>query len=402
MKILITGGHLSPALSVIEKLKGEDILYVGRKHALEGDKAFSLEYQTIKNLGIPFFPITTGKLQRKFTRYTTSSFLKFPLGFFQSFFVLKRFKPDVVLGFGSYVSLPIIIISSILKIPVVIHEQTLEAGFANKLSARFAAKICISFESSKRFFPLKKVVLTGNPLRKEIIEVSKMENARPERSPAPSGAGRSRGGKCPPRFAWRGRGKMKNKGLPLLYITGGSLGSHFINNLVKDTVNKLLKDFQVLHQTGDAKEYQDFDTLLRIKNELPENGENYTVKNFLTPAESAEALKKADLVVARAGINTVSELLFLGKPSLLIPLPFTQNNEQLKNAQFLKTLGLGEVLEQKKITTEVFLHTLERMYKNINIYKENSSKSKGLIDKDASSKIAEVVKNVYKKKKNKN
>lgn len=368
MKILITGGHLSPALSVIEKLKGEDILYVGRKHALEGDKAFSLEYQTIKNLGIPFFPITTGKLQRKFTRHTTSSFLKFPLGFFQSFFVLKRFKPDVVLGFGSYVSLPIIIISSILKIPVVIHEQTLEAGFANKLSARFAAKICISFESSKRFFPLKKVVLTGNPLRKEIIAVSKMEN----------------------------------KGLPLLYITGGSLGSHFINNLVKDTVKKLLKDFQVLHQTGDAKEYQDFDTLLRIKNELPENGENYTVRKFLTPAESAEALKKADLVVARAGINTVSELLFLGKPSLLIPLPFTQNNEQLKNAQFLKTLGLGEILEQKKITTEVFLHTLERMYKNINIYKENSSKSKGLIDKDASSKIAEVVKNVYKKKKNKN
>ncbi len=370
MKILITGGHLSPALSVIEKLKGEDILYVGRKHALEGDKAFSLEYQTIKNLGIPFFSITTGKLQRKFTRYTIPSFLKFPLGFFQSFFILKRFKPDVVLGFGGHVSLPIIIISSILKIPVVIHEQTLEAGFANKLSARFAAKICISFESSKRFFPFKKVVLTGNPLRKEIIEVGKTPKA--ENNP------------------------------PLIYITGGSLGSHFINNLVKDAVKKLLKDFQVLHQTGDAKEYQDFDTLLKIKNELPENGENYTVRKFLTPLESAEALKKADLVVARAGINTVTELLFLGKPSLLIPLPFTQNNEQLKNAQFLKTLGLGEILEQKKITTEVFLHTLEEMCKNINNYKENSSKSKGLIDKDASLKIAEAVKNVYKKKKNKN
>lgn len=370
MKILIIGGHLSPALSVIEKLKGEDILYVGRKRALEGDKALSLEYQTIRSLGIPFFSITTGRLQRKFTRYTASSFLKFPLGFLQSFFILKRFKPNVVLGFGSYVSLPIIIMSSILKIPVIIHEQTLEAGFANKLSARFAKKICISFESSKRFFPLKKIVLTGNPLRKEIIEADKAPKA--ENNP------------------------------PLIYITGGSLGSHFINNLVKDAVGKLVKDFQIIHQTGDAKGYKDFDTLLKIKNELSENRGNYTVRKFLTPLESAEALKKADLVVGRAGINTVTELLFLGKPSLLIPLPFTQNNEQLKNAQFLKTQGLGEILEQKKITTEVFLRTLEKMYKNINSYKENSSKSKGLIDKDASLKIAEVVKNVYKKKKNKN
>lgn len=375
MKILITGGHLSPALSVIEKLKGEDILYVGRKHALEGDKAFSLEYQTIKSLGIPFFSITTGRLQRKFTRYTIPSFLKFPLGFSQSFFILKRFKPDVVLGFGGYVSWPIIVMSSFLKIPVVIHEQTLEAGMTNKMAARFAVKICISFESSKRFFPIKKVVLTGNPLRKEIIE----ENQKSKII------------------------NHESKGeLPLLYVTGGSLGSHFINNLVKDTVVKLIKDFQIIHQTGDSNKYKDFDTLLKIKNELGEDGENYTVRKFLTPAESAESLQKADLVVARAGINTVTELLFLGKPSLLIPLPFAQNNEQLKNARFLKAQGLGEILEQKKITAEVFLNTLEKMNKNINSYKENSSKSKALVDRDAALRIVEVVKNVYKKKKNKN
>lgn len=370
MKILITGGHLSPALSVIEKLKGEDVLYVGRKHALEGDKAFSLEYQTIKSLGIPFFSITTGRLQRKFSRYTIPSFLKFPLGFSQSFYILKRFKPDVVLGFGGYVSWPIIAMSSMLKIPVVIHEQTLEAGIANKLAARFAVKICISFESSKRFFPIKKVVLTGNPLRKEIIEVDKEL-------------------------------KSENK-IPLIYITGGSLGSHFINNLVKDTVVKLIKDFQIIHQTGDSREYRDFDSLLKIKNELGEDGKNYEVRKFLTPRESAESLQKADLVVARSGINTVSELLFLGKPSLLIPLPFAQNNEQLKNAQFLKSLGLGEILEQKKITSEVFLNTLLEMNKNINSYKENSSQSKALVDRGAALRIVEVVKNVYKKKKNKN
>lgn len=370
MKILITGGHLSPALSVIEKLKGEDVLYVGRKYALEGDKASSLEYQTIKNLGIPFFSITTGRLQRKFTRYTIPSFLKIPLGFSQSFFILKRFKPDVVLGFGGYVSWPIIIMSSFLKIPVVIHEQTLEAGMTNKMVARFAAKICISFESSKRFFPIKKVVLTGNPLRKEIVQISK-------------------------------ESKVENI-VPLIYITGGSLGSHFINNLVKDTVGKLIKDFQIIHQTGDSRKYKDFDRLLKIKNELGEDGGNYKVQKFLTPLESAESLQKADLVVARAGINTVAELLFLGKPSLLIPLPFAQNNEQLKNARFLKTQGLGEILEQKKITAEVFLRTLEKMSKNINSYKENNKQSKAIVDKDAALRIVEVVNNVYKKKKNKN
>ncbi len=370
MKILITGGHLSPALAVIEKLKGDDILYVGRKHALEGDKAFSLEYQTIKNLRIPFFSITTGRLQRKFTRYTIPSFFKFPLGFSQSFLILKRFKPDVVLGFGGYVSWPIIVVAAILKIPIVIHEQTLEAGITNKMSARFAAKICISFESSKRFFPVKKVILTGNPLRKEIIEISKIQ--KEENNP------------------------------PLIYVTGGSLGSHFINNLVKDTIKNMVKDFKVLHQTGDAKGHNDFDDLIRIKEGLGENKENYVVKKFLTPEESAECLQKADLVVSRAGINTVSELLFLGKPSLLIPLPFSQNNEQLKNARFLKTQGLGEVLEQKKVTAEDFLQTLEKMYKNINNYKENDSKSKKFINEDASLKIAGAVKNVYKKKKNKN
>jgi len=369
MKILITGGHLSPALSVIEKLKGEDVLYVGRKHALEGDKAFSLEYQTIKSLGIPFFSITTGRLQRKFTRHTIPSILKFPLGFSQSFFILKRFKPDIVLGFGGYVSWPIIVMSSFLKIPVVIHEQTLEAGMTNKLAARFAAKICISFESSKRFFPIKRVVLTGNPLRKEIIEISKIQ-------------------------------KQENQPT-VIYITGGSLGSHFINNLVKGTIKKLVNDFQIIHQTGDSRKYSDFDSLLKVKNELGENSKNYIVKKFLTPLESAESLQKADLVVARAGINTVVELLFLKKPALLIPLPFAQNNEQLKNARFFKAQGLGEILEQEKITDEVFLNTLEKMHKNVNSYKEKGNLSKTLIGDDAALKIIEVLKNVYKKKKNK-
>lgn len=373
MKILITGGHLAPALAVIAKLKGEDLLYVGRKYALEGDKAFSLEYQAVNDLGIPFAQITTGRLQRKFTRYTLLSFTKLPLGFYKSFLIVRRFKPDVVLGFGGYVSWPIIVAASLLKIPIVIHEQTLGAGATNRMAARFASKICISFESSRKFFPLQKTVLTGNPIREEIIDKA--------RSISP-------------------KAKDSKNELPLLYITGGSLGSHFINILVKDSLSQLIRNFKIIHQTGDAKKYQDYDGLVKLKETLGENKERYEAKKFLTPKDSAGILVEADLVVGRAGINTVTELIFLQKPSLLIPLPFSQNNEQLENAKFLQTHGLGEILEQSQITVALFVKILESMFINISKYKLNG-KSESIIDLEAAAKIVKVVSDVYSKKKNK-
>src|SRR3990167_6775375 len=174
MKIVIIGGHLTPALSVIEALpKDAQILYIGRKYSLEGDKALSLEYQAITKKGIPFSAIKTGRLQRRITRYTLPSLVKIPYGFGQSLTILRRFKPNVVVGFGGYVSLPVILAAKTLKIPIVIHEQTLEAGFTNKIVAGFADKICISFESSHKYFPKEKTVLTGNPIRRTLIKPSK-------------------------------------------------------------------------------------------------------------------------------------------------------------------------------------------------------------------------------------
>src|SRR3989344_4276520 len=129
MKLVIIGGHLSPALSVIESIsKGTEILFIGRKHSFEGDKAVSLEYKTIHSLGIKFRTIVSGRLQRKITRHTINSLFKFPIGIIQSLFILLKFKPDVVIGFGGYLSLPVAIVSFLLRIPVVIREQTLEAG----------------------------------------------------------------------------------------------------------------------------------------------------------------------------------------------------------------------------------------------------------------------------------
>lgn len=365
MKILIIGGHLSPALSVIEKLKDWQVFYVGRKYAMEGDSALSLEYQTINELKIPFFVIKTGRLQRSFTRHTLFSLLKTPIGLLQALIILKKIKPDVVLGFGGYVSVPLVIASFLLKIPVVLHEQTFEAGLANKMLAFFAKKICISFASSQKFFPKNKTVLTGLPLKKEILEVEKS--------------------------------KGEERKDPVLFITGGSQGSHMINGLILDSLGKLLDTFRVVHQTGDSSKFNDFENLQNLKSLLPkEKAMRYLAKKFLDPKESASIMQSADIVVSRSGINTVCELIYLEKPSFLIPLSFAQRNEQLKNARFIESLGLARVYEQNSLTSQAFIAGLLEMLRSIKSFK---LKGTNPISFDSSQKIAEVLKDVASKKK---
>lgn len=360
MKIAVIGGHLTPALSVIEHLKEEEIIYIGRKYALEGDKALSLEYQTISSLGIPFRAITTGRLQRKFTKHTFFSLLKIPVGIIQSFFVLRRFKPHVVLGFGGYVSLPVILAAFIQRIPIVIHEQTLEAGIANKAASFLAKKICISWESSQRNFPRKKTVFTGNPVRREIVEA--LDNFKKEESE-----------------------------LPLIYITGGSQGSHSINVLVEKSIKRLLPNARVIHQTGGALEFADFERLSYLRDSLPEEfRKRYLIKRFLEGKEVAQVLASSDLVVGRAGMNTITELIFLNKPSLLIPLP--QGLEQRKNSMFLSELGLAEIKFEEQLTPDEFLNTLKYMFENYRKYTLN--KDYKIYIRDAAPKIVEVIRNV--------
>lgn len=369
MKIVLIGGHLSPALSVIDEISKETkILFIGRKYVFEGDKALSLEYKVIKSLNVLFAEINTGRFQRKFTRHTIFSLFKITYGFFQAFFILRLFKPDVVVGFGGYVSVPVVLCAYLLKIPVVIHEQTLEAGLANKFLSGFATKICISWNSSRKYFSKEKTVLTGNPIR----------------------GLKSQG----LRFG------VKNKdGLPVIYITGGSSGSHFINVLVEGCLKNLLEEFVIIHQTGDSQQYKDFDRLQNFKNSLALEFQNrYILKKFVDFKDVGSVYKKSDLVISRAGINTISELIFFGKPSLLIPLAFAQSNEQVKNANYLKNLGLGEVLEQEGLNPKLFLQKVGYMIHNIRQYRNNSNSIK-IIDINAAHKIMEVIEYVAKKKK---
>lgn len=359
MKIVIIGGHLTPALSVIEELpKDSQILYIGRKYALEGDSAVSLEYDVITEKGIKFAEIKTGRFQRAVTVRSLPSLAKIPIGFVQATLILKKFKPDVVVGFGGYVSFAVSFAAWMLHIPIVVHEQTLEAGAANRIVAKFADKICISFDSSYKYFPKEKTVFTGNPIRNTILHPVKKVS-------------------LPQDF-------------PIIYITGGSLGSHFINHLVLKSLTNLLDKYILVHQTGDSSEFKDFDKLSILKDGLNNNKrDRYILSKFFSPEEVGSVMKQATLIVSRCGVNTISELIVLEKPVFLIPLPFSQKNEQLKNALFLKKLGLGETHDQKNLTSEIFLQEINKMMQNLSSYKIKSNKSH--FPKNAAKKIVEQI-----------
>lgn len=372
MKILITGGHMAPALALIQALPEDvSVVYVGRKYPFEGDKGLSLEYTIITSLGIPFIELKTGRLQRKVTKHTFNSVIKIPGALFKSLSILSKEKPDVVMGFGGYLSVPIGVAARALGIPTVIHEQTFNAGLANSFLTKFATKICISWEQSKAFFPTKKIVVTGNPLVK----------------PATS------------RNVHDFLPKSKDK-VPLILVSGGSAGSHAINTLVENSLPSLLEKYCIIHQTGDAKEYGDFDRLLELSSKLPEKlRKRYLVTHFIDPSSMEELVKKADLVISRSGINTITLLIALEKKAILIPLPYGQKDEQLINARFLKEMGLGEILPQDIATSSRLENMISEMLLSKDYHLVDMSIKQ--LHRDAAEKIYEVLKLCTKKESSK-
>jgi UDP-N-acetylglucosamine--N-acetylmuramyl-(pentapeptide) pyrophosphoryl-undecaprenol N-acetylglucosamine transferase len=369
MKILITGGHFSPALSVIQALpKDTDVLVVGRKHSFEGDDAFSYEYTVTQKLGIPFKTITTGRLQRKLTGTTLSSIAKLPVGLAQAHAIMRHFKPDVVFTCGGYIALPIAFAAKLTGIPIVVHEQTQHAGLANKIIGKFAHTVCISFESSRQYFKSSTCTLTGNPIRSEVFE--------------------------------EGKPLMVLDQKKLIYITGGSAGSHFINDCVQKVLPQLLASYSVIHQTGRSTEYKDFESLEEYKKSLPEElSNNYLVRDFIYPDEIGWILKNASLVVSRAGINTVTELLALGTISFLIPLPHGQQDEQLENAKLIQKVGIGEFAEQKDLNAQTFLEKIQAMFEKYSQYAQHIPEAKKLASVNADKHIASIIQSIYETKK---
>lgn len=364
MKILITGGHLTPALAVIDEIKRRnkkiEIIFVGRKYALDTEKTLSLEYKEICSKKIPFITLQAGRLSRIVSTKTIRSLIRIPLGFFYALKIILIEKPDLLLSFGGYIAVPVAFWSWLMRIPIYTHEQTIRPGLANRIISFFAKKTFIAFEESRIYFDKTKTILVGNPIRKSIFKTIK-------------------------------KPFTINKDRPVIYITGGSLGSHSINEHIKQIIAKLLNNYIVIHQVGETKEYNDFEYFKKIKNKLPLNiSSNYIVKEHFFENEIGYIYSLSDLVISRAGANTFFELLMLKKPTIFIPLPWSSYKEQTQHAKIFEKVKVGKIFNQNQNSRELLL-MIEEIIKNIDIYKKNFSMLKHLYKYNASQFIVDSI-----------
>lgn len=341
MRILIVGGHLAPALSVIRQLQNlgiTDLHWVGCRNTMWGDSEDSVEYKTITKLNIPFYSLRAGKFYRN---YNPKKLLLIPWGFIQALYYVLKIRPSAILSFGGYLAVPVVFWGRLLRSYVFTHEQTSVVGFANRFVGFFAHKIFVTWPQSVKFFREDKVLVTGLPLRRALFTVRKNHPV------------------FNPDFAsW-----------PMIYITGGNQGSHLINECVHEILDKLLIRAVVVHQTGSNKIYKDYEKSLALKNNLPLGKSNrYLVYDFIGEPDIGSVFSRASLIISRAGANTTYELAVLRKPSILIPIPWSSHNEQANNAHLLKKEGLAEVIDQKNLTAEILYETINKMLGNINNY----------------------------------
>lgn len=352
-KLLLAGSHAATtASSVVEEIQRQNLdwklYWIGRKWATEEKKSTSLEYKILPKLGVEFFSVEPGKIENKFTRHTISSFLKIPVGFIQTRFLISKIKPDAILSFGGAAGAQVAFWGWIFKTPVIIHEQTSAAGRANIVSAKFSKKIAISRESSIKYFPIKKIVLTGDPISKDIIKLSKIK-PRPE--------------------------------VRTIFVTGGSRGSKWINEAIIPIIPKLSRSYNIIFQTGEVSRFK-----YRV------SGIKCQVVGQVGPKLYAKFLKKADIVISRAGSNTVSELIITKKPCIFIPIPWSYKDEQTKNAKQAQKLGLARIINQSELTPQ----KLEGEIQNLIVdYPKIIKKTKNIVSPDlhGSKKLVAILRN---------
>lgn len=339
-KLLLAGSHAgSTAIAVIEAIKKRNLDW--ELHWI------GMEYKALRESGVIFHSLKSGKIENKFTKNTIPSLLKVPISFIKGRQLIKEIKPDLTLSFGSSAGAISAFWSGFFSIPVIIHEQTATAGRANIISSYFAKKILIARVSSMKFFNKQKTEIVGNPLNPEIIKY--IDRIRSTRAKS-------------------------------ILVTGGSRGSTWINDAIRPILPKLLEKYYVIHQTGIGKN-EDFK---EIKNDKYFVFETTDYKNM------AEIMAKSDIVISRSGANTSWELLALRKPSILIPIPWTYNDEATENAKYLENLGLSKILPQKELTPQRLFAEIEIL---IDEYPKILKKTESIVSEDleASDKIVDIL-----------
>ncbi len=315
-----TGGHVYPAISIAsaikEKNESAQILFVGtKKH---------MEWKAVPKAGFEISNIWISGFQRSFTLKNMLFPLKLIVSFFQSISILNKFKPDVVISCGGYVAGPIGWVAAKMGIKILIQEQNSFPGVTNRLLSKYAEKIFVAFEEAKDYFPHKTVINAGNPTRKTLKAVTKEE----------------------------GLAAFELNSLsPVVLIVGGSLGAKTINEALKLNLHSL-SSIQIIWQCG----IRYFDEL---QHEI--DLDRYPNVRLLPYIDNmAEAFAASDLVISRAGASTCSELMLIGKPSLLIPSPNVAGDHQTKNAQAMSDSGASVILEDKSAVNKLptMIHTL--------------------------------------------
>jgi UDP-N-acetylglucosamine--N-acetylmuramyl-(pentapeptide) pyrophosphoryl-undecaprenol N-acetylglucosamine transferase len=354
-----TGGHTSPGLAVAALLRrrGVSHAWIGSRDGVEARRAAEED--------IPYHAIPTGKLRRYWAwRNVTDLAINVPAGILRARALLQRLRPRVVLATGGFVALPVVLGATLTRVPVVVHEQTAVPGLANRVAARRARRIAVTFAESARHFPADRVVVTGNPLRPEL-----------------------RGGSRADAVARFGLDPT----LPLVYVTGGALGARAINRAVGEIVSELLAQAQVIHQCGDNPVTRDRAWLQARRDALPaELARRYTVQPWVGP-ELAGIYATAALVVARSGAGTVNECCQLGLPALYIPMPGASGDEQTANARLVGRAGGCAIMPQASLTPELLLERIRGLLAEPAGLKSMGERARALAIPDAADRLVDLL-----------
>ena len=358
MKVIIsgggTGGHIFPAIAIANALKAADssceILFVGAEGKIEMEKVPAAGYKII---GLP-----VAGLIRKLTLKNIEVITKLMKSIRKSKQIIRSFQPDVAVGVGGYASAPLLFAASRKKIPIVIQEQNSYAGLTNKLLAKFANKICVAYDDMERYFPKQKILKTGNPVRKDLLNLDENKSEALEHF-----------------------GLQANK--PTILVVGGSGGARTINQAIIKKINEIAKEnVQLVWQTG--KFY--YDAMAEQSKGI--NTENIKIMPFISRMDYAFSV--ADVVISRAGAATISELSLVAKPAILVPSPNVAEDHQTKNAMALVKNNAALLVTDAEAEETLIKQTFD-LIQNSELQKTLSQNIKKMALTDSAEKIADEI-----------
>ncbi len=357
MRIVIagggTGGHLFPGIAIAREFLSRNpetrVLFISKSNP-------SLA-SVLSKAGVMNKSITVEGIKGKGVWRQALSISKIPGGVFESILILKRFKPDLAIGVGGYVAGPVIAGARILKIKTALHEQNVLPGLTNRILSRFVDRIYVSFNNTKTFLCHKKVLVTGNPVRKEILRFA--------------------GGKENIKGA-----DLREKQIFSVLIMGGSQGAHSINMAMIKALEKIKEKnrFFFAHQTGIQDEKN-------VRNAYLGHGISCDVQPFFN--DMAQQYQKADLIICRAGATTVAEITAVGKGAIFIPYPFAADNHQMLNAGNLSNAGAAEMIIEKDLNGSVIADRINYYASNPDTIEAMVSKARSFGKSDAAKSIVD-------------